>query len=392
MADLSIEFVGMRFPNPFMLASAPPTRTAGMIKRAFAAGWGGAVTKSIALEPAEDLQPRLQPLVHSKRNIGMGNVELTTQMTVAEWQREIAEVKSAYPDRPLWASIMDAPVEKNWQRLAEAMQEAGIDALELNVSCPHGMPSKGMGAFIGQNATLTGQVVAWVKKVARVPIVIKLTPNVSDIAFIAQAAKENGADALCTVNTVSGLMGIDLDTLTPLPAVGGVSTYGGYSGPGIKPIALRCVSQIAKATGLPVSGLGGVTTWQDAVEFMAVGASTVQLGTSVMWKGYGIIEGLLQGLNDYLDDKGFSGVKQIIGVALPKIVEFPEMPLAPRARAKVDDTCNGCLLCVVACSDGGYQAIDGIKGEVVTIDGEKCDGCSLCMMVCPMDSITMVPR
>lgn len=392
MADLSVEFLGMRFPNPFMLASAPPTRTAEMIKQAFAAGWGGAVTKSIALEPAQDLQPRLQPLVHRKRNIGMGNVELTTQLTVADWQREIADVKAAYPDRPLWASIMDAPVEKNWQRLAEAVQEAGIDAIELNVSCPHGMPSKGMGAFIGQNAELTGDVVAWVKKVAKVPVVIKLTPNVSDIAFIAQAAKDNGADALCTVNTVSGLMGVDLETLTPLPAIGGVSTYGGYSGPGIKPIALRCVAQIAKATGLPVSGLGGLTSWQDAVEFMAVGATTVQVGTAVMWKGYGIIEGLLYGLNDYLDDKGFIQVTEIIGAALSKIVEFPEMPLAPRAKASVDDTCNGCLLCVVACADGGFQAISGVKSEVVTIDSDLCDGCSLCMMVCPLSSITMTPR
>lgn len=392
MADLSVDSVGMHFPNPFMLASAPPTRTAEMIKRAFAAGWGGAVTKSIALDPAQDLQPRLQPLRHRKRNIGMENVELTTQLSVEDWQREIADVKAAYPDRPLWASIMDAPVEKNWQRLAEAVQEAGVDALELNVSCPHGMPSKGMGAFIGQNAELTGDVVSWVKKVAKVPLVIKLTPNVTDIAFVAQAAKENGADALCTVNTVSGLIGVDLDSLTPLPSVGGVSTYGGYSGPGIKPIALRCVAQIAKATGLPVSGLGGLSTWQDAVEFMAVGASTVQVGTAVMWNGYGIIEEMLHGLNSYLDGKGFADLKPIIGAALPKIVEFPGMPLAPRARASVDDTCNGCLLCVTACADGGFQAITGVKAEMVTIDGNKCDGCGLCVMVCPLDSITMVPR
>ncbi len=164
MADLSVVFAGMHFSNPFMLASAPPTRTAEMIKRAFAAGWGGAVTKSIALDPAKDLQPRLQPLHHGKRKIGMENVELTTQLTLEEWQQEVADVKAAYPDRPLWASIMDAPVEGNWQRLAEAMGEAGADALELNVSCPHGMPSKGMGAFIGQDADLTGNVVSWVKK------------------------------------------------------------------------------------------------------------------------------------------------------------------------------------------------------------------------------------
>ena len=257
MADLSVEFAGMHFPNPFLLASAPPTRTGEMIRRAFAAGWGGAVTKSIALDPARDLQPRLHPLRYRKRAVGMENVELTTQLTVEQWQQEIADVKAAYPSRPLWASIMDAPVKENWQRLAEAMQEAGADALELNVSCPHGMPTKGMGAFIGQNAQLTGEVVSWVKEVSQVPVVVKLTPNVTDIAFVARAAKENGADALCAINTVLGLIGVDLDTLTPLPSVGGVSTYGGYSGPGVKPIALRCVAQIAKATGLPVSGPGG---------------------------------------------------------------------------------------------------------------------------------------
>ncbi|HEY42588.1 MAG TPA: NAD-dependent dihydropyrimidine dehydrogenase subunit PreA [Anaerolineae bacterium] len=392
MADLSVDFSGMRFSNPFMLASAPPTRTAEMIKRAFAAGWGGAVTKSIALDAATDLQPRLQPLHHGKRRIGMENVELTTQLTVEEWQQEITDVKAAYPDRPLWASIMDAPVEENWQRLAEAMQDVGIDALELNVSCPHGMPSKGMGAFIGQNAELTGKVVSWVKKVSKVPVVVKLTPNVTDIVSVAQAATDNGADALSTINTVSGLIGVDLDSLTPMPSIGGVSTYGGYSGPGIKPIALRCVAQIAKATGLPISGLGGLNTWQDAVEFMALGASTVQICTAVMWQGYGIIEKMLQELNTYLDNKGFSNLQPLIGVALPNIVEFPEMPLAPRVRASVDDTCNGCLLCITSCADGGFQAITGIKGEVVIIDGDKCDGCGLCAMVCPLGSITMVPR
>ena len=392
MPDLSVDFVGMYFPNPFMLASAPPTRTAKMIKRAFAAGWGGAVTKTIAFAPTKDLQPRLQPLRYRERNIGMENVELTTQLTVEDWQLEIADIKAAYPNRPLWASIMDAPVKKNWQRLAETVQEAGVDALELNVSCPHGMPSRGMGAFIGQNAELTGDVVSWVKEVTKVPIVVKLTPNVTDITSVAQAAKENGADALCAVNTVSGIIGVDLDTLTPLPAIGGVSTYGGYSGPGIKPIALRCVAQIAKATGLPVSGLGGLGTWEDAVQFMAVGASTVQVGTAVMWHGYGIIEKLLQGLSNYLDRKSFTNSKSVIGAALPKIVEFPEMPLTPRARASVDDTCNGCLLCTTACADGGFQAITGVRGEIVTINDTKCDGCGLCVMVCPMNSITMVPR
>ena len=392
MADLSVEFAGMQFPNPFMLASASPTRTGKMIKRAFAAGWAGAVTKTIGPEPAQDLQPRLQSLRHRKRNVGMENIELISQLSIEDWQREIADIKGAYPDRLLWASIMDAPNEPGWQRLAEIVQEAGADALELNVSCPHGMPSKGMGAFIGQNAELTGQVVAWVKKVAKIPVVVKLTPNVTDIAFVATAAKENGADALAASNTVAGLIGVDLDTLTPLPAVGGVSTYGGYSGPGIRPIALRCVAEIAKATGLPVSGMGGLGAWQDAVEFLAVGASTVQVCTAVMWNGYGVIGEMLDGLNGYLDDRGFADLSSVVGAALPKIVEFPEVPLAPRARAAVDETCNGCLLCVTSCADGGYQAITGVKGEQVTIDAQKCDGCGLCVMVCPLGSLTMVPR
>ncbi|MFO0792725.1 MAG: hypothetical protein U0586_01545 [Candidatus Brocadiaceae bacterium] len=177
MTNLSIVFSGMHFPNPFMLATTPPARNAGMIKRAFAAGWGGAVTKTIGLEPVHDLQPRLQPLRHHKRNVGMENIELISRLTVHEWQGKIAAVKSAYPDLPLWASIMAALVKADWQRLAAAIQEAGPDAFELNVSCPHGMPDKGMGMFIGQNAELTGQVVAWVKAVARIPVVVKLTPQ-----------------------------------------------------------------------------------------------------------------------------------------------------------------------------------------------------------------------
>jgi dihydropyrimidine dehydrogenase (NAD+) subunit PreA len=392
MADLGVDFLGMQFPNPFMLASAPPARTGEMIIRAFDKGWGGAVTKTIGPEPAKDLQPRLQPLRLGKRKIGMENIELITQLSVEEWQHEIATVKVAYPNRPLWASIMGVMEEGSWQYIAEATQEAGADALELNVSCPHGMPSKGMGAFIGQSDVMTGDVVAWVKEVARVPVIVKLTPNVTDIAFVAEAAKENGADGLAASNTVLSLVGVNLDTLTPLPEVGGVSTYGGYSGPGMKPIALRCVAQIAKATGLPVSGMGGINTWRDAVEFMALGAGTVQVCTAVMWQGYDIIEKLKEGLTEYLEEKGNLDLKSVIGAALPKIVDFPEMPLGPRAKAVVDETCNGCLLCLDACSDAGFQAITGMKGEVVEIEGERCDGCSLCVMVCPLGSISMVGR
>jgi dihydropyrimidine dehydrogenase (NAD+) subunit PreA len=389
-ADLSVDFLGMRLINPFLLASAPPTRTAEMIKRGFEAGWAGAVTKTITVEPTSDLRPRLIALRHGEYNIGLENIELISRQSVTEWQSEIASLKSAFPDRIIWGSISTAPEKRGWQDLASAIQEAGPDALELNVSCPHGLPTKGMGAFIGQNAELTGQVVAWVKEVARIPVIVKLTPNVTDIAHIALVAKENGADGFCAINTVSVLKGIDINDLAPLPTVEGQSTFGGYSGPAVKPIALRCVAQIAKATGLPVCGMGGINSWDDVIEFMAVGAGTVQIGTTVMWSGFGIIEHLTEGLRFYLKKKKLRSLKPILGAALPKIVEFPELSMDYRLIPKVDDTCDGCLKCVIACNDGGFQAITGIKDKYITIDESKCDGCGLCAMVCPKHSIHMV--
>jgi dihydropyrimidine dehydrogenase (NAD+) subunit PreA len=223
-------------------------------------------------------------------------------------------------------------------------------------------------------------------------VVVKLTPNVTDIACVAQSCKNSGADALCAINTVSGLVGVDLDTLTPMPSVGGVSTYGGYSGPAVKPIALRCISQIAKATGLPVSGLGGVASWEDAAELMAVGAGTVQVGTAVMWQGFGIIDSLNGGLRDYLVRKKFAGTEMLIGAALDKIVEFSRLPTDHRMHAIVDDTCNGCRECITSCNDSGFQAISVAQGGSAQVDPDKCDGCGLCVMVCSEESISMVNR
>ncbi len=394
MASLQIDFLGMQFPNPFMLASAPPTRNGWMIQRAFQSGWGGAVTKTISLHPSPDVHPRLHPLQHNHRNIGMENIELISRMTVAEWQKDLAAIKSTFPQRPLWASIMAGTNREDWQRLVSMLEETGIDAFEINVSCPHGMPGKGMGAYIGQHPELTGQVVSWVKQAASIPVIVKLTPNVTDIGLIASVAKENGTDAIAAINTVSGIVGVDLNTLHPLPSVNGLTSYGGYSGPGIKPIALRCIAQIAKATGLPISGLGGISNWMDAGEFLAMGSGTVQVGTAVMWKGYHLIEELSAGLIDFLDQKGYADISSFIGVALDNVVEFSHMQVTWQVVASVDETCNGCLLCVTACTDGGFQAIQCLagEGEIVTIDVDRCDGCGLCAMICPEKSIKMVPR
>lgn len=392
MVSLQIDFLGMQFPNPFLLASAPPTRNSSMIKRAFEAGWGGAVTKTISLNPVPDVHQRLQPLRDNHRNIGMENIELISRITVEEWQKELAEIKSDFPGRPLWASILAGTNREDWQRLVSMLEETGIDAFEINVSCPHGKPEIGMGAYIGQHPELTGQVVSWVKEAATIPVIVKLTPNVTDIGLIATVAKENGADAIAAINTVSGIVGVDLDTLHPLPSVNGETSYGGYSGPGIKPIALRCIAQIAKATGIPISGLGGISNWRDAAEFLAMGSGTVQVGTAVMWKGYQLIEELTSGLSDYLVQKGYPDLSSFIGAALDSVVEYSYLQTTWQVVASVDETCNGCLLCVTACRDGGYQAIQGLPGEIVTIETDRCDGCGLCVMVCPKKSIRMVPR
>jgi dihydropyrimidine dehydrogenase (NAD+) subunit PreA len=384
--DISIDFCGLEFENPFMLSSAPPTATGEMIRRAFDAGWGGAVSKTIGLEPTANVRPRFAKLQFEEKGmIGFENIELITDRPLEYWLPELERTKRDYPDKILIASIMAEMDPSRWQKLAKKVQETGIDAIELNVSCPHGMPEKGMGSAIGQDPKLTGDVVKWVKEVADVPVIAKLTPNVTDITLIARAAKENGADALSGINTVLGFMGVNLETLEPKPSVGGMSAFGGCCGPAVKPIGLRCVAQMAKSTQLPISGVGGISTWRDAVEFMMVGASTVQLCTAVMFRGYKIVSGLKSGLANYLREKGFGSVEEIVGYILPRISTVESLDFDLNVVYEVDkEKCIRCGLCYVACRDAGYQAITLDKNGLAAIDEEKCDGCSLCSHVCPV--------
>jgi len=390
--DLSVDFCGMKFENPFMLSSAPPTANCEMIRRAFDAGWGGVVSKTIGLEPTSNVRPRFAKLrFEEKGMIGFENIELITDRPLEDWLPELERTKKDYPDKILIASIMAEMTADKWQKLAKKVQETGVDAIELNVSCPHGMPERGMGAAIGQDPELTGMAVKWVKEVADIPVIAKLTPNVTDIALIVKAAEKNGADALSGINTVYGFMGINLEKMEPKPSVGGMSAFGGCCGPVVKPIALRCVAQMAKSTKLPISGIGGISTWRDAVEFMMVGASTVQLCTAVMFRGYRIVGGLKSGLANYLAEKGFGSVKEIVGYILPKLTAVEKLDFTHRVVYEVDkDKCIKCGLCYVACRDGGYEAITLDDEGLATIDEEKCDGCSLCYHVCPVwDCIKM---
>jgi len=392
MADLSVDFAGLKLMNPFILAAAPPTATGEMIQRAFEAGWAGAVTKSMGLEPAVDAQPRLARLAIGNRIIGLENIELISQRSLDDWVDDIADIKRRFPDHILFASLTAGVVRKEWYSLVDRVQEAGVDGLQLDFGCPHGMPGKGMGSIQGQDPGIAGQITHWVKEVSKVPVMVKLTPNVTDIAQIGRACEEAGADAVAAIDTVSALVGIDLYRLEPLPSVRGTSALGGYSGPGIKPIGLRCTAQLAKGTGLPLSGIGGIARWQDAAEYILVGASTVQVCTAVMLQGYGIVEKMKKGLSAYLDEKGFQAVARMRGHILPQITAHEELDFAYRVVAAIDQAlCTRCGLCHTACMDGGWQAIEMESRDAYPqVVIEKCDGCSLCTQVCPVERcITM---
>jgi len=393
--DLGVSVVGLKFENPFILASAPPTAGGDLIRKAFAMGWAGAVIKTIKPDElnAPDVSPRFETIRGDDRSIiGFENIELLSKKPVAYWVEEIAAIKRQYPNKVLIASIIADLQEASWRNLALTLQEAGSDALELNFSCPHGMPEKGLGSAIGQDPRLTGMITGWVKQSVGVPVIVKLSPNVTDIQLLARAAVDGGADAITAINTVQCLTGVDLDSLTPRPVVDGLSAFGGYSGPAIKPIGLRCVAQIAQCVEVPIFGVGGVCKWSDAAEYLALGADLVQVCTGVMLQGFGLIEALTRQFELYLLGKGFSSPRQIRGVALKKVVAHEQLNREYAVRAIVDDgRCTLCGDCQRACSDSGYQAIS-MAEKAVVIDEDRCDGCSLCSLVCPQQAIKLATR
>jgi len=396
---LEIEFAGLTFKNPFLLSSAPPTMDPRHILRAAKLGWGGAVMKTVTEEPTVDPRTRLGVLRKDGLVIGMNNIELLSRETLKTWTEDwIPRIKQEAPkDFVFIASMMSGPEPEGWTALAEAMSQTKADAIELNVSCPHGSPEKHMGAFIGQDPKLVEIVTKAAKKGTDLPILVKLTPNVTDIVPIAEAAVRGGADALSAINTVESLIGIDIESETPLPIAYGkdkkekLSTYGGFCGPAVKPLGLRFVSQIAKALpDIPISGIGGVGDWTSATEYIMVGARTIQICTAVMWHGFSIIKDLNEGLAKFMKRKGYTTVDSMVGKALPKITTWTALSKLPPLVARViERKCTGCKDCVVACADGGYVAIQ-MKGKVAVINDEKCDGCGLCYVVCRDDAIEFI--
>jgi dihydropyrimidine dehydrogenase (NAD+) subunit PreA len=398
MADLRVNLAGIRSPNPFWLASGPPTNTGDQVKRAFDMGWGGAVWKTVG-QPIVNVCSRYGAMdLGTVKVAGLNNIELITDRPVEVNLKEIAEVKKLYPDRAVVVSLMVESKREAWHEIVKRTEDTGCDGLELNFGCPHGMSERGMGSAVGQVPEYTSQIVQWVKEVARTPVIVKLTPNITDVTYIARAAREGGADAVSLINTINSIMGVDLDRFAPRPSVRERSSHGGYCGPAVKPIALHMVSAVARdpKVGIPISGIGGITTWRDAAEFLALGATTVQVCTAVMHYGFRIVEDLVDGLDNYLEEKGMSAVGELIGRSVPNVVNWEDLDLNYKILARIDyEKCINCQLCYTACNDGAHQSI-GLKARDGSVPmpyilEDHCVGCNLCALVCPVPGcISMV--
>ncbi len=397
MADLRSNFIGIKSPNPFWLASAPPTDKEVNVRRAFEAGWGGVVWKTLGSEgpPVVNVSgPRYGAIFGADRRLlGLNNIELITDRSLEINLQEIKSVKRDYPDRALVVSLMVPCDEESWKAILKRVEETEADGVELNFGCPHGMAERGMGSAVGQVPEYIEMVTRWVKQHSRMPCIVKLTPNITDVRAPAEAAKRGGADAVSLINTINSITSVDLDLFAPEPTIDGKGTHGGYCGPAVKPIALNMVAEIARAEatrGLPISGIGGVTTWRDAAEFMALGAGNVQVCTAAMTYGFKVVEEMISGLSDYMDQKGFTATQDLVGRAVPNVTDWQYLNLNYTTKAVINqDDCIKCGRCYAACEDTSHQAIDMSADRVFTVKDEECVACNLCVNVCPVDCITM---
>ena len=399
MADLTTTFIGIKSPNPFWLASAPPTDKEYNVRRAFAAGWGGVVWKTLGAEgpPVVNVNgPRYGAIWGADRRLlGLNNIELITDRPLEINLREIKSVKRDYKDRAMIISLMVPCDEISWRDILAHVEDTEADGVELNFGCPHGMAERGMGGAVGQVPDYIEMITRWCKMHTRMPVIVKLTPNISDIRKPAEAAKRGGADAVSLINTINSITSVNLDDFAPEPMIDGKGTHGGYCGPAVKPIALNMVAEIARSRetyGLPISGIGGITTWRDAAEFMALGAGNVQVCTAVMTYGFKIVSEMISGLSDYMDTKGMTSTADLVGRAVPNVTDWQYLNLNYVTKAVINqDDCIKCGRCYAACEDTSHQAISMSADRVFKVMDDECVACNLCVNVCPVENcITMV--
>ncbi len=402
MADLGCVIAGIESINPFWLASAPPTDKHYNVVRAFDAGWGGVVWKTLGIDPpVVNVSSRYG--VHQDTGggiIGINNIELISDRPLETNLREIEQCRKEWPDRIIIGSMMAEIDEQAWKELAIKIANSGVHGIELNLGCPHGMCERGMGSAIGQVPEMVEQTTRWVREAVDIPVFTKLTPNITNILWAAEAAKQGGAHAVSLINTVNSIVSVDLDEMAPTPVVDGKGTHGGYCGAAVKPIALNMVAEIARAAetqGLDISAIGGIETWRDAAEFIALGANALQVCTAAMLYGFRIVDDMIDGLSTFMDQKGYRSIEDFRGKAVANTVNWNELNMNFDTKALIDpDKCIECGRCHIACEDTSHQAIEFKVNEAgkrsFTVVDEDCVGCNLCAHVCPVpDCIEMVP-
>ena len=388
---LRTEFCGIPLENPFLLSSSVVASTYDMCARAFEAGWAGAAFKTICSFDIHEASPRFSAIAGDNGSIiGFKNIEQLSDHSVAENMEVFRALKKKYPSKFILASIMGKN-DAEWEELTRLCDENGADAIELNFSCPK-RADGGLGSDIGQVPELVERFTRAARRGSDKPILAKLTPNVAFMSPAAEAARRGGADGIAAINTIKSIIGVNPHTYVSAPAVHGMSAVGGYSGNAVRPIALRFVAELGQNPNLKnmhISAMGGVESWRDALEFILLGAGSIQVTTAVMQYGYRIIDDLKAGLNMYLAEKGIAGVSEIMGQGLESVSDTTDVLerdtiLFPKF---IRERCIGCGRCMISCADGGHQAIRLNADRRPVLDGKRCVGCHLCLLVCPERAI-----
>ncbi|MBN9647560.1 NAD-dependent dihydropyrimidine dehydrogenase subunit PreA [Terrisporobacter sp.] len=389
--DLSIEFCGVKCENPFFLSSSPVDNCYEMCAKALETGWGGVVFKTLGFFIPTDCSPRFDALrKESTEFVGFKNMEQISEHPLEESLEALKMLKTNYPTKVIVASIMGEN-EKEWEELARLVTEAGADMIECNFSCPQ-MTSHAMGSDVGQNPELVKTYCEAVARGSKLPILAKMTPNIGDMNIPAIASMEGGAAGISTINTIKSVTGIDFDKMIGLPIVNGKSSISGYSGKAVKPIALRFIQQMRtneKLKNVPISGIGGIETWKDALEFIVLGASNLQVTTAVMQYGYRIVEDMISGLSYFMEERGIDKLEDLVGIANSNIIPAEDIDRTFVIYPEIDkDKCLGCGRCYVSCFDGGHQAYTyNEETREISLNKDKCVGCHLCSLVCPVGAI-----
>lgn len=385
--DLSIDFLGVKCENPFFLSSSPVGSNYEMIKKAFEAGWGGVYYKTIGVYIPDECSPRFD--IGRKEDLawtGFKNMEMISDKPLEVNLEYISRLKEDFPTKVMAVSIMGSNDEE-WVYLTKKVTEAGADIIELNFSCPQ-MDSHEMGSDVGQNPDLVAHYTKLCVENTHLPVVAKMTPNIGHMEIPAEAAVKAGAKGIAAINTIKAITNLDLESVTAMPAINGKSSISGYSGAAVKPIALRFITQMKQYQPLkdvPITGMGGIETWQDALEFLLVGASNLQVTTAVMQYGYRIVEDMISGLSHYMDERGIDKLEDLVGLALPNIVGADEIDRDFKIIPEINyDKCVKCGRCYVSCFDAAHQAIDWDSEERKPIINDNCVGCHLCLNVCPV--------